>query len=382
MSEIQNQGTDLLTRFKNNELDLDSLSPIETDQLAKQLESLETGIESEEETMSAEKRVTEDKEDKSYTQQSNVDPKEKKSLKDKYVEKADEANRYYQLHQTNIEKQNKHERLLKTDPSYRKRYFESLGIPLPEIEAQKTQQSFVKSSKDIENKLDEDEDIYSEEYLRKVKKLEQETREMRDELNRLKGVKEQENLFQQEEDRLKQELMQIEDLQREYAALKTSKPFKQLDSEYAQWYNSLGTENVSRYFSDPEYKAQLDKAGRGLFEEFDKYETLVKTHEKYKNGKYPTIRSAFRDSEYLDKMTLKQSSPSYYDATEDVARRMSQIDKEPKVMGATSSEESFQSEGMTDQFMNNWLSQNPNPEFYTKQQMEIFEKIGQKLGMK
>ena len=375
MSEIQNQEPDLLTRFKNNELDLDNLSPSDTDLLAKQLEALDTSVE---ESTQAEQRFTEDKPEEDYTQKEKSESKEKKSLKDQYIEKANDANRYYQMHQTAIEKQNKHERLLKTDPSYRKQYFESLGIPLPETGTPKPQFQSSKPSEVSE----EDDDIYSEEYLKKIKLLEREQAELKNEIKKLIGSKEQEDQFQSEQNRMNKELMQIEDLQREYSNLKTSKPFKELDKEYSAWYSSLGKENVSRYFSDPEYKAQLDKAGRGVFPEFEKYETLVKTYNKYQDGKYPSVRAAFRDSEYLDKLSLQQSSPSYYDATEQVARKMADKANEPKVMDSTSSGQHYEGEGMTEQFMMSWLNQNPNPELYTVKQMEIYDKIAQKLGIK
>lgn len=315
-----------------------------------------------EENSSAQKEIIQDKKD------------EKKSLWDRFREKADESNRWYQKYNADQKKKEDHEKKLREDEAYRKDYFEKIGIKVPEVTKQK------------EIEPEEELDPYSEENLKKIKYLEDEIRELKAFKEEQKREKEFFEKRKSEEDRIYKSIEQLEEIQKSYPELKLEKSFKETDLEYSNWIDRIGGEtNARRYFSDAEFRKEADAHGLQVIRDYDKYSVLTDIYSR--SGKYPTIKSAFKDSEYYDAImdhrmqSREEKAPSREDTSKIINERIVENSQKPKIIGQSQSASSFGDE-WTDEAMFNWLKENPDARNYTKSQNDTFDFIMKKLNMK
>ena len=258
----------------------------------------------------------------------------KEDLGNKYKQKADEANHLQNVLKNKERAEAEHLSRLKTDPIYRQKWMEQeLGLSAA------TQQPSFKPSNP--------EEYLTDEHLGKVDLLRQEI----EELKQREAVKAQADVAHfkrlQEEEKFSNEMRQIDALQAEIPHLKTVKPFRELNSEFIAWKQSLGADNVNKYLSDPAFKKQCDAQGYTAPADLDKVIKILTVHHKYSSEGYPSLRSAFRDSRYFDEMnSSRHENTAAKQSADAVRKKLEQIQQEPTIMNHMAAQDPMNQTGM------------------------------------
>jgi hypothetical protein len=271
---------------------------------------------------------------KPQPQPQQVAPQSKEDLGARFKQKADEANHLQNVLKNKERAEAEHKEKLKTDPIYRQKWMEQeLGLSVA------PQQPSYKPSTP--------EEYLTDEHLGKVDLLRQEIEELK--LREAKKAEAEIAHFKrlQEEEKFSNEMRQIETLQAEIPSLKTSKPFRELNSEFIAWKQSLGADNVNKYLADPAFKKQCDAQGYTAPAELDKVIKILTVHHKYSSEGYPSLRSAFRDSRYFDETISTRHQPSAAQQSSDAVRKkLEQIQQEPKIMNHMAAQDPMNQTGM------------------------------------
>jgi hypothetical protein len=231
----------------------------------------------------------------------------------------------------------------------------------------------------------EDYDPYAEENLNEVPILKQEFASLKEELQAIKEERKREALAQLERERYNIEVEQLHTLQDEFPELKTSKPFHQVEEEYASWYNSLGTENANRYMSDPQFRASMDAKGFKVSEDYDNYVALHGIRNSFKEGRYPTMRAAFRDSHLYDqlverKFSNRQPTTKNY-AQEKVVDRLAEIQRQTPILNTTQSSTPIEKMDMTEADVKRELAILGKKAYLNPQETARLNRIYEQLGI-
>jgi len=238
-------------------------------------------------------------------------------LKKRHYEKSNELNTFVQV-------QRNHEKRLKEDPIYRKEWLTQIGIQ--EKELQKAEDSDAV-------------DVYDENYLRQIESLKREVSELRQ-----SRVSEMEQAKQQQQfDGIFRE---IEGLQAEVPALKTSMNVRELNELFKQAHmNGNAT---------AEAMAQMGVSR----EDFDKLSVILSVHGKRES--YPSLRAAFRDSEHFDNLQRSTVSAVTQASQQALANKMQEVGNRPHVVDSTSGVVGVQQGGWTEERLRSYFKSNPD----------------------
>lgn len=134
--------------------------------------------------------------------------------------------------------------------------------------------------------------------------------------------------FQQEEERarvhnLEREntMLELDNIQVVEPALRTAKPFSELDSEYAAFQSKVGgPENREKFLNDPQYRAQIE--AQGIFfpmsdDDFKKYANIIDIHhtkvgsaKKGEKHDYKTYNAALYEWKMKNPDLIKVEKPT------------------------------------------------------------------------
>jgi hypothetical protein len=228
-------------------------------------------------------------------------------------------------------------------------------------------------------------DPYAEENLNEIPIIKQEFASLREELQALKEERKRETLAQIEKERYNIEVDQLHTLQDEFPELKTSKPFFQVEEDYANWYNSLGTENANRYMSDPQFRASMDAKGFKVPADYDNYVALHGIRNSYKEGRYPSMRAAFRDSHLYDQLVERKYSnrqPTVQNnAQEKAVDRLAEIQRQTPILNTTQSSTPIEKMVMTEKEVMRELQNLGSKKNLNSQEQARLNSIYEQLGI-
>ena len=161
---------------------------------------------------------------------------------------------------------------------------------------------------------------------------------------------------------------ELEGLQNKVTALKTSRPFRELDRAYAAFQRDVGgPEARQKFLDDPEFRKQKEAEGVTFpisKDDFGKYAHIVGLNRFKAEGKYPTWSSAFAD--YQEQSGFKaeqpeQTSSAVEQAAKKVAQKMAERADEPTLLPSTTSGSGVSSSSWTDEKAGAWMQAHPKP---------------------
>ena len=255
MSEVQSKtNEEIVKEFLNGQRESDSLTDEQLDM------ALNGTFDNEEEPQEA---VEEQPVQETQTpEKEDVLPIEKDipefDKHKEYKETLARANRFEQLYKDREEKLKK----MKEDPEFAKK---QLGIK-------------------SEVKVDKDFDYLDDKYLATLKHELDELKEWK--ANYEKELHETRYRTEREKEQLAI-FGEIQDIQSEFPALKTSENFKSIDGKFTEWQNIVKSAGLDtdRYLSDKEYKKALDKKGYKLEVSESDIPKMLDIYEVYGNYK-------------------------------------------------------------------------------------------------
>lgn len=290
-----------------------------------------------------------------------VEEPRKLDLGEKYKQKADELNTYKQKLTSAERRQEEHERKLREDPIYREAYFKELGI---KNESQRPT---------IETEID---DVYDEQALLSMR---EEQKRLREELDQFKQSKQAEIESERRKMELDRTFRNIEELQNEFPDLKTTKSFKEMNDEYVAFSGQIGLSNVDRVMSDPNYRQELQSQGIAIPQELDKTIKILKVNKTKQESGYPTLRSAYLDTNDFRASLQQQQQSSqqtvYQNGMDMVVNKVNELNSSQPVAPSAGNDNMIDNNEMNQEFMSNWIRNNPDPQSYNAAQQETWSKI-------
>jgi hypothetical protein len=290
-----------------------------------------------------------------------------------YKQKADELNHARQMLAKRDREADEHNRRLKEDTSYRNRWLEENGLA-PKIE--------------VEDDFD-DLDVFDEKVLRETirnqKRIEAKQRELDEKYVYEEKLRKADAEVERSRANLDKTFRSIEDLQNEFPELKTSKNFKELNSDYNSLTSKIGLDNVDRVMSDQNYRQSLINQGVDIPVDLDKIIKILQINETATKNNYPTLRSAFLDTNdfrtSLQQQQTDQTQTVYQNGLEKSVNKFNELNSQQPT-APNSGTNSFVDGGsqMTTEWMINWLKTNNNPQIYTSVEREIRDRIGKAIN--
>ena len=160
------------------------------------------------------------------------------------------------------------------------------------------------------------------------------------------------------------------------SSLKTSKPIKVLNAQWKKFVGDIGgPDNVDKFLSDNVYKEQMEAKGLNFpmsDDDYKNFDQISKINTFKRDGKYPSITSAFHDYQIENGIVLDQVKNAAIKAAQDTLEKIGVDGSATTLSPDDGSVESTNSE-MTTKFMETWLVSHPNPS--TPEELKMAETI-------